>query len=114
MNLAHISDVITNIRASSHFLQLALSTSCLVRSFFCMSSFSRWYKALSPRSRMILGGGLIAWGLIGNWATDAIGTLPGWQVTDEDRKKVWDLFGSPRITMVEREDVSSRKGRKDG
>ena len=63
---------------------------------------------------MILGGGLIAYGLIGTWATDAIGTLPGWKVTDEDRRKALDLLRSSRVTVVERENVAARRGGKDG
>ncbi|TVY29527.1 hypothetical protein LHYA1_G001494 [Lachnellula hyalina] len=64
-----------------------------------MSMFQS-FRNLSPRTRLGLGVGFIAWGTIGLYLSDRAEKKFGLEATERDREAL------PRITIVEREGKS--------
>ncbi|KAK6356671.1 hypothetical protein TWF718_001011 [Orbilia javanica] len=66
-----------------------------------MSAIWRWFTGLPKASRLALGGGLIAYGLIGDYyMTDRVGDAFGLTPTDQDKQKLKDMI--PRISTVDK------------
>ncbi|KAK6533905.1 hypothetical protein TWF281_005250 [Arthrobotrys megalospora] len=65
-----------------------------------MSAVWRWFTGLSKTSRLALGGGLIAYGLVGEYLTDSVGNAFGLTPTEQDKQKLKDMI--PRISTVEK------------
>jgi hypothetical protein len=61
---------------------------------------NRKYLSLAPRTRLVLGGSLIAWATIGIYVSDTSEKAFGLEATDEDRKRLQEVL--PRIREVER------------
>ncbi|KAK4499304.1 hypothetical protein PRZ48_009817 [Zasmidium cellare] len=59
------------------------------------------YRNLSPRTRMLIGGGVMAYGVFGLWASDKAEETFGFKATEEDKKRLQEAV--PKIHMVERE-----------
>ncbi|KAJ6258479.1 hypothetical protein Dda_6521 [Drechslerella dactyloides] len=64
-----------------------------------MSAVWRWFTGLSQTSRLALGGGLIAYGLVGSYLTDRAEETFGLVPTEEDKQKLRGLV--PKISVVE-------------
>ncbi|MCJ1393358.1 hypothetical protein MMC18_006231 [Xylographa bjoerkii] len=64
----------------------------------------RSYTALTPRTRLLLGLGIVTWGGLGLLATDQAEKKLNMVPTDKDREKLEELM--PRITVVEKGDRS--------
>ncbi|TVY19230.1 hypothetical protein LARI1_G002197 [Lachnellula arida] len=60
-------------------------------------SFIQSFRNLSPRTRMGLGVGFLAWGTIGLYISDRAEKKFGLEASERDREAL------PRITLVERE-----------
>jgi len=67
-----------------------------------MSAVYRWFSSLSPRTRIAIGGGLIAYGLAGSFLTDKAEEVFDLVPTDDDKERLKSLV--PRIRAVNRED----------
>jgi hypothetical protein len=61
-------------------------------------TMSLWqsYRNLHPRTRLFIGGGLVAYAAFGLMASDQIEQYLGWTATEEDRKRL------PQVHMVDR------------
>ncbi|KAK6531645.1 hypothetical protein TWF694_002823 [Orbilia ellipsospora] len=66
-----------------------------------MSAIWRWFNSLPKSSRFALGGGLIAYGLVGEYLTDRAAEAFGLTPTEQDKQKLKELI--PRISVVEKE-----------
>ncbi|SMQ50306.1 unnamed protein product [Zymoseptoria tritici ST99CH_3D1] len=64
-------------------------------------SFWQSYRNLSPRTRMIAGGGVIVWGIVGILISDRAEKSFDLVPTDEDRRKLKEAI--PKLHMVEKE-----------
>ncbi|KAH8804845.1 hypothetical protein F5884DRAFT_797414 [Xylogone sp. PMI_703] len=60
-------------------------------------SFIQSYRNLSPRTRIGVGLGFLAWGTIGLYLSDTAEKKLGWEATEKDRAAL------PRVVVVERE-----------
>jgi len=60
------------------------------------------YKASAPRTRLLLGLGIITWGGLGLLFTDQAEKKFNMVPTEKDREKLEEVM--PRITILERED----------
>jgi hypothetical protein len=54
------------------------------------------YRNLSPRTRLFIGGGVVAYAAFGLMASDQIEQYLGWTATEEDRKRL------PQVHKVDR------------
>nr|POE54498.1 hypothetical protein CFP56_41436 [Quercus suber] len=59
------------------------------------------YRALSPRTRMLLGGGIIAWSAVGLFISDRAEEAWGLTPTEQDKQKLREAL--PRISVRDRE-----------
>ncbi|KAH7036273.1 hypothetical protein B0J12DRAFT_744424 [Macrophomina phaseolina] len=59
------------------------------------------YRASAPKTRLILGLGLIAWGAIGLYTTDTTEKAFNMVPTEEDKKKLDQSI--PKIRVVDKE-----------
>lgn len=57
---------------------------------------------------------MISWALIGTWATEKVGTLPGWENGEEEKREVWKMVGEPSLRVIERGVEVGNGGAKDG
>ncbi|KAF2455063.1 hypothetical protein BDY21DRAFT_290086, partial [Lineolata rhizophorae] len=64
-----------------------------------------WYRGLAPQARMLLGVGIMAWGLAGLWLSDRAEQAFGFTPTDEDKARLAQTI--PKIRTVDREQSSS-------
>ncbi|MCJ1400892.1 hypothetical protein MMC11_004103 [Xylographa trunciseda] len=62
------------------------------------------YTALTPRTRLLVGLGIITWGGLGLLVTDQAEKKFNMVPTERDREKLEEVM--PRITIVEREERS--------
>ncbi|KAI1081737.1 hypothetical protein F5B20DRAFT_535132 [Whalleya microplaca] len=67
------------------------------------------FRNLSPRTRIGVGLGLLAWGAIGLHLSDRAEERFGLTPSEEDREALKEL--GPRITVVDRSDSGSGKER---
>jgi pyrroline-5-carboxylate reductase len=51
------------------------------------------YRALAPRTRLFIGGGIMAYAAFGLLASDQAEQLLGWTATEEDRKRLKERRG---------------------
>ncbi|KAF3079449.1 hypothetical protein TWF569_002145 [Orbilia oligospora] len=65
-----------------------------------MSAVWRWFTGLSKTSRLALGGGLIAYGLAGDYLTDTVGDAFGLTPTEQDKQKLKSMI--PKISTVDK------------
>lgn len=61
----------------------------------------RSFTSLSPRTRLLLGLGTLAWGTIGIYASDAAEKKFGFEPSEKDRAELKKVV--PRITVVEKD-----------
>lgn len=61
----------------------------------------RTYRSSAPKTRLLLGLGLIAWGTIGLYSTDTAEKAFDMVPTDEDKKKLDQSI--PKIRVVDKE-----------
>ncbi|KAF3913488.1 hypothetical protein AA313_de0208406 [Arthrobotrys entomopaga] len=66
-----------------------------------MSAIWRWFNSLPKSSRFALGGGLIAYGLVGEYLTDRAAEAFGLTPTEQDRQELKKMI--PKISVVEKE-----------
>ena len=59
------------------------------------------YRNLSPRTRLIIGGGIIAYAGFGLLASDKAEQMFGFTATEEDKKKLQESM--PRIHLVNKD-----------
>lgn len=59
------------------------------------------YRNLSPRTRLFIGGGVMAYAAFGLLASDQIEKFLGWTATDEDRKRLREEQ-LPRVSVIDR------------
>lgn len=59
------------------------------------------YRNLTPRTRLFIGGGVMAYAAFGLMASDQIEGFLGWTATDEDRKRLREEH-LPRVHAVDR------------
>ncbi|EPS41674.1 hypothetical protein H072_4424 [Dactylellina haptotyla CBS 200.50] len=74
-----------------------------------MSAIWRWFTSLSQTSRLALGGGLIAYGLVGEYVTDRAADAFGLTPTEEDKQKLKEMI--PKISVVEKNQTQSTQDR---
>ncbi len=60
------------------------------------------YRSLAPRTRLIIGGGIMAYAAFGLLASDQAEKFLGWTATDEDRKRLKEEL--PKVHVVDRDD----------
>ncbi|KAK6333873.1 hypothetical protein TWF730_004056 [Orbilia blumenaviensis] len=65
-----------------------------------MSVIWRWFTGLSKTSRLALGGGLIAYGLVGEYMTDKVGDAFGLTPTEQDKQDLKAMI--PKISTVDK------------
>ncbi|GAB7326590.1 hypothetical protein MBLNU13_g10568t1 [Cladosporium sp. NU13] len=58
------------------------------------------YRALAPRTRLFIGGGIMAYAAFGLLASDQAEQLLGWTATEEDRKRLKEEM--PKVHVVDR------------
>ena len=58
------------------------------------------YRALAPRTRVFIGGGIMAYAAFGLLASDQAEQLLGWTATEEDRKRLKEEM--PKVHVVDR------------
>jgi hypothetical protein len=58
------------------------------------------YTSLTPRTRLFIGGGLIAWSGLGLFLSDTAEAFFGFTPTTEDKERLRESL--PRVTEVER------------
>jgi hypothetical protein len=61
----------------------------------------RSYRGLTPKTRMLIGGGVMAYALFGILLSDRAEIAFGFTPTEEDKKNLRDAV--PKIHLVERE-----------
>lgn len=68
------------------------------------ATMSLWqsYRNLTPRTRLIIGGGVMAYAAFGLLASDQAESLLGWTATDKDRKRLKEDL--PKVLVVDRKD----------
>lgn len=66
------------------------------------STMSLWqsYRALAPRTRLFIGGGIMAYAAFGLLASDQAEQMLGWTATEEDRKRLKEEM--PKVHVVDR------------
>lgn len=66
------------------------------------ATMSLWqsYRALAPRTRLFIGGGIMAYAAFGLLASDQAEQLLGWTATEEDRKRLKEEM--PKVLVVDR------------
>ncbi|KAF8416184.1 hypothetical protein EV426DRAFT_712699 [Tirmania nivea] len=60
------------------------------------------YQNLSPRTRLLIGGAVIAYSIAGLWAADTAEKKFGFTPSEEDKKELRDLV--PKVRVVDRND----------
>ena len=67
-----------------------------------ITTMSLWqsYRALAPRTRLFIGGGIMAYAAFGLLASDQAEQLLGWTATEEDRKRLKEEM--PKVHVVDR------------
>ncbi|KAG5982645.1 hypothetical protein E4U55_001625 [Claviceps digitariae] len=65
------------------------------------------YKNLTPKTRLGLGAGLMAWALAGMYLTDQAEQKFGYTPSEQDKEDLWKWV--PRVTVVERGEETERK-----
>ncbi|RMY00399.1 hypothetical protein D0867_11762 [Hortaea werneckii] len=68
-----------------------------------VSKMSLWtsYRALSTRTRLLIGGGIMTYAVAGMFLSDKAEQFFGFEPTDQDRKRLQDSI--PKIHAVDRE-----------
>lgn len=66
------------------------------------SSCPRAYKSLSPKARMGVGVGVIAWGVIGLHLSDQAEEKFGYTPSEKDKEELWKW--TPKVTTVDKSD----------
>jgi len=66
-----------------------------------------FYRSLTPRTRALIGGGVMVYALTGLFLTDVAEKTFGLSSTDEDRKKLEALV--PKVRTIERGGVGERE-----
>ncbi|PVH83313.1 hypothetical protein DL98DRAFT_486674 [Cadophora sp. DSE1049] len=64
-------------------------------------SFFQSFLNLTPRTRLLVGSGFLAWGTLGLYITDRAESKLGFEATDQDRETLGRAL--PRVQVVERE-----------
>lgn len=59
------------------------------------------YRNLTPRTRLLIGGGVMAYAAFGLFASDQAEQFLGWTPTDEDRKRLKEEQ-LPRVHMIDK------------
>jgi hypothetical protein len=69
-----------------------------------IAPMSLWqsYRNLAPRTRLIIGGGIMAYAAFGLLASDQAEKLLGWTATEEDRRRLKEEL--PKVHVVDRND----------
>lgn len=67
-----------------------------------LTSIPRSFKALSPQTRMLVGLGILAWGSIGLYVSDAAEKKFGLEPSEKDKEALEAV--TPRIIVVDREE----------
>lgn len=67
---------------------------------FATMSLWQSYRALAPRTRLFIGGGIMAYAAFGLLASDQAEQLLGWTATEEDRKRLKEEM--PKVHVVDR------------
>ncbi|CCX09754.1 Similar to hypothetical protein PTRG_11321 [Pyrenophora tritici-repentis Pt-1C-BFP]; acc. no. XP_001941652 [Pyronema omphalodes CBS 100304] len=65
-------------------------------------SLINYYRSLHPRTRMLLGAGVIVYGTLGLYLSDVAEEKLGFTPTAEDKRKLDEIV--PKIRTVERRD----------
>ena len=60
------------------------------------------YRNLAPRTRLIIGGGVMAYAAFGLMASDQAEQLLGWTATDEDLQRLKEDL--PKVLVIDRKD----------
>jgi hypothetical protein len=65
----------------------------------------RTFRNLSPKTRILVGVGFLAWGTAGLYISDRAEKKMGFEATEKDREALEGVL--PRITVVERDQLRS-------
>ncbi|OBT55315.1 hypothetical protein VE04_04052 [Pseudogymnoascus sp. 24MN13] len=66
-----------------------------------MPSPISWFRALTPKAQGLIGMGLLSWGAIGLYASDAAEEKLGFKPSEEEKAAL--RAATPRISVVDRE-----------
>ena len=85
-------------------MQLQKTTAIEVNSQQTFATMSLWqsYRTLAPRTRLLIGGGIMAYAAFGLLASDQAEQLLGWTATEEDRKRLKEEM--PKVHIVDKPD----------
>ena len=72
-----------------------------------MSSLWSKYLSLSPRTRILLGSGVMVYALVAQSLTDKAEAPLGLQATEQEKEELWSKL--PRVRMVERNPDGTEK-----
>lgn len=61
----------------------------------------RWYKGLTPKTRAIMGVGVMAYACLGMYASDVVEEKTGLTPTEKEKQQLRDAL--PKIIVVDRE-----------
>ncbi|GAB7340029.1 hypothetical protein MBLNU457_6531t1 [Dothideomycetes sp. NU457] len=68
----------------------------------------RTYKSISPQTRMLFGGGLIAWALIAQTLTDQAEPMLGFKASEQDKERLRESL--PKIRSVDGVESAGEQG----
>ena len=67
-----------------------------------MLNRTSFYRSLTPRTRMLLGGGVMAYALVGLYVTGVAEETLGLTASEDDRRRLREIV--PTVRVVEREE----------
>ena len=71
-----------------------------------MNLHHRAYKNLSPKTRMGVGVGVIAWGVVGLYLSDTAEEKLGYTPSEQDKEDLWKW--APKVTTVDRKSADEK------
>ena len=83
-----------------HTASSQLNTPVVLQPKFATMSLWQSYRTLAPRTRLFIGGGIMAYAAFGLLASDQAEQLLGWTATEEDRKRLKEEM--PKVLVVDR------------
>jgi len=81
-------------------LASSIKQAVVLQAKFAKMSLWQSYRALAPRTRLFIGGGIMAYAAFGLLASDQAEQLLGWTATEEDRKRLKEEM--PKVHVVDR------------
>ncbi|KAF2743467.1 hypothetical protein M011DRAFT_480813 [Sporormia fimetaria CBS 119925] len=61
----------------------------------------KWYKGITPKTRIFIGLGIMAYAGVGMALSDTVEEKMGWVATEQDKEELKNAL--PKITVVDKE-----------